>query len=330
MGDATARALRLLSLLQTHRDWTGAELSQRLGVSPRTVRRDVDRLRSLGYPVAATRGAAGGYRLEAGSAMPPLLLDDDEAVAIAVGLRTAAGGVVTGIEESSVRALAKLEQVLPSRLRGRLNALQTATVPLLPGRPTVDQDTLVAIAFACRDRERLRFRYTTRDGRRSSRLADPHRMVSAGRRWYLVAWDVDRDDWRTFRVDRIAPPQPTGVRFQPRPLPQGDAAAFVAEALAATQSRYRAVVTLGAPREVVAARLHPSEGVLEEIDATTCRLHTGGDSVEWLALRLGLLDVDFTVHEPPELVAHVRAVADRFARAAHRAEGASPEGTGDA
>ncbi|HEY8339011.1 MAG TPA: YafY family protein [Egibacteraceae bacterium] len=323
MGDATARALRLLSLLQTHRDWSGAELAERLGVSARTLRRDIDRLRSLGYPVAATRGVAGGYRLEAGSAMPPLLLDDDEAVAIAVGLRTAAGGAVTGLEESSVRALAKLEQVLPSRLRSRVNALQTSTVPLLAGPPTVDSQTLMTIAFACRDRERLRFGYTTRDGTRGRRLADPHRMVSVGRRWYLVAWDVDREDWRTFRVDRIAPPQPTGIRFQPRPLPQGDAAAFVAEALAATSARYRAVVTLAAPIEVVAERLHPSEGVLEPLDDSTCRLRTGADSVEWLALRLGLLDVDFTVHEPPELVAHLQDVADRFGRAARRA-GAAP------
>src|SRR6266511_595833 len=212
MLETSARLLRLLSLLQARRDWTGADLADRLGVSARTVRRDVERLRDLGYPVHATRGTDGGYRLGAGAAMPPLLLDDEEAVAVAVGLRTATGGAIAGIEETSVRALAKLEQVLPSRLRRRVNALQTYTVRIPPDSPvpTVEPAVLTVLAACCRDHERLRFDYRDHDGSASVRTVEPHRLVNWGRRWYLVAWDVDRRDWRTFRVDRIAPREPTG------------------------------------------------------------------------------------------------------------------------
>ncbi len=311
----TSRMLRLLSLLQTHRDWPGAELAARLEVSPRTLRRDVDRLRELGYPVRATRGTAGGYRLEAGTALPPLLLDDEEAVAIALGLRTAAGGTVAGIEETSVRALAKLEQVLPSRLRGRVNALQTYTVPLAASGPTVDPQALTVIAQACRDTQRLRFDYRRRDGTEGRRHVEPHRLVSAGRRWYLVAWCVDRQDWRTFRVDRLDGPTPTGIRFSPRELPAGDAAAYVAQAISSALTRYRAVVTLHAPVAAVTDWLRPADGVLEPVDDRTCVLRTGADSLEWLALTLGMLGVDFDVHEPPELAAYLRTLSARFARA---------------
>ncbi len=310
----TSRLLRLLSLLQLHRDWSGPELAERLEVSPRTLRRDIDRLRELGYPVRATMGAAGGYRLEAGAALPPLLLDDEEAVAVAIGLRTAAGGTVAGIEETSVRALAKLEQVLPSRLRHQVNALQTYTVPLTAAGPTVDPKALTAIAQACRDRERLRFGYRSREGVESRRLVEPHRLVSAGRRWYLVGWDVDRRDWRTFRVDRLSSPAVTGMTFVPRDLPTGDAAAFVARALHATVAGHRAVVTLHAPLEVVADRLGPHHGLLEPVDERTCLLRTAADSLEWLALSIGMLGVDFEIHEPPELIDHVRALTERFRR----------------
>ena len=215
MLETSARLLRLLSLLQTRRDWSGAELAGRLEITPRTVRRDIDRLRGLGYPVQATAGTAG-YRLGAGADLPPLLLDDDEAVAVAMGLRTAAGGSITGIEETSVRALAKVEQVLPSRLRHRVNALQSVTVPMANTGPTVDPSTLTAIAAACRDSLRLRFDYRTHDGTSSIRTTEPHRLVHAGRRWYLLGWDVDRQDWRTYRVDRLDPRTPTGPRFTPR------------------------------------------------------------------------------------------------------------------
>src|SRR3954451_16275539 len=217
MANTSARMLRLLSLLQTHRYWPGGELADRLEVSSRTLRRDVDRLRDLGYPVDATRGAAGGYQLQAGAAVPPLLLDDDEAVAIAVGLRTAAAGAVGGFEETSVRALAKVIQLLPPRLRKRIDALRAVTPPgVFGGGPTLDAATLTTIAMACRSEERLRFDYTPRDGQAAARHVEPHRLVSLGRRWYLIAWDLDRADWRNFRVDRIAAPELSGTRFRPR------------------------------------------------------------------------------------------------------------------
>ena len=206
MNETSSRLLQLLALLQARREWLGTELADRLEVSGRTIRRDVERLRDLGYPVQSTTGPAGGYRLAAGTAMPPLLLDDDEAIAIAVGLRTAARASVTGIEETAIRALVKLEQVLPTHLRRRVAALGSTTfAPPLAG-PTVDPQHLTVIAAACRDGECLRFAYRSRDGTNSRRLVEPHTLVNRGRRWYLVAWDRDRDDWRTFRLDRLARP----------------------------------------------------------------------------------------------------------------------------
>jgi predicted DNA-binding transcriptional regulator YafY len=315
--ETSARLLRLLSLLQAKRDWSGSALAERLEVSERTVRRDVDRLRDLGYPVHASRGTDGGYRLGAGAAMPPLLLDDDEAVAVAVGLRTAAGGTVAGIEETSVRALAKLEQVLPARLRHRVNALQSYTVPVPPDRPgpTVDPGVLTLLAAACRDAERVRFDYRGHDGSATIRSVEPHRLVSWGRRWYLVAWDVDRQDWRTFRVDRIAPRTPTGPRFGPRDGPPGGAAAHVARGVSAASWRYTARVLVHAPAEVVTERINPAVGVVEAVDSDTCVLNTGADSLTTLAVYLGMLDVDFEVTSPPELVAYVRSLSERYARA---------------
>lgn len=315
MLETSARLLRLLSLLQVRRDWSGHDLAERLEVSPRTVRRDVDRLRSLGYPVHGTTGTAGGYRLGAGAALPPLLLDDDEAVAVAVGLTTAAGGSVAGIEETSLRALAKLEQVLPSRLRHRVHALQTATVPLVVGGPTVDAAVLTAIAGACRDHERLRFDYRDHADRSSLRTVEPHRMVSWGRRWYLVAWDTDRDDWRTFRVDRMSTRTPNGPRFTPREPPEGDVAAYVARGIGAAAWPVRARVVLHVPAEAVAERITPGVGVLEAVDERTSVLDTGGDSAEAMAAWLGFLGVDFEVTDPPELVAHLRVLAERYGRA---------------
>jgi predicted DNA-binding transcriptional regulator YafY len=215
----SARLLRLLSLLQARRDWTSAELASRLGVTTRTIRHDVDRLRGLGYPVNARPGVAGGYRLGAGGALPPLLLDDEEAVAVVIGLRAAASGSVAGIEEASVRALAKLQQVLPARLRHRVSAFQGYALPVAWRGPQVDPDVLTLIAGACRDHERLRFDYRAHGGAASRRSVEPYRLVHNRGRWYLVAWDADRDAWRTFRVDRISPLPPTGPRFTPRELP---------------------------------------------------------------------------------------------------------------
>src|SRR5438105_7498993 len=216
MTQTSSRLLELLSLLQGRRDWPGEELAERLEVSGRTVRRDMERLRQLGYPVESLTGPAGHYRLRAGSAMPPLLLDDEEAIAIAVGLRTAARASVTGIEETAVRALVKLEQVLPAHLRRRVGALGAATFTLPATGPTVDPQHLTTIAAACRESECLRFAYRRRDGADSRREVEPHSLVNHGRRWYLVAWDRRREDWRTFRVDRLAGPASTGVRFKAR------------------------------------------------------------------------------------------------------------------
>lgn len=214
--DTPARLLTLLSLLQTPREWPGGELADRLGVSRRTVRRDIGRLRELGYPVRATMGADGGYRLVAGKAMPPLVLDDEEAVAIAVGLRAGAGHALAGVDEASVRALAKLEQVLPGRLRHRVSTLQAATTPLTSGDgATIAPETLTVMASTVAGLERLRFAYRAADGTESRRVTEPYRLVSTGRRWYLVAYDLDRADWRTFRVDRVSDPFATGARFTP-------------------------------------------------------------------------------------------------------------------
>src|SRR4051794_14367572 len=314
MSETSSRLLTLLSLLQGRRDWPGGELAERLEVSGRTVRRDIERLRGLGYPVESLTGRAGGYRLRAGAAMPPLLLDDDEAIAIAVGLRTAARASVTGIEETAVRALVKLEQVLPAHLRRRVQALASATTALpAPGGPTVDPQTLTVIAAACRDAERLRFAYRGRDGVASRREVEPHSVVNVGRRWYLVAWDCGREDWRTFRLDRLERPAP-GRRFVPRELPAEDGAAYVSRSLSAAPSRYEARLTLHAAAEAV--RLPAYWGSVTPVDEHSCEFRTGDDNLEWLAARLTMLRVDFDVHEPPELVEHVAALGRRLARAA--------------
>jgi predicted DNA-binding transcriptional regulator YafY len=318
MLETSARLLRLLSLLQTPRTWTGAELSERLQVSGRTVRADIDRLRRLGYPVHATRGAVGGYRLGAGTALPPLLLDDEEAVAITVGLRTAAGGAIQGIEEASLRALAKLERVLPSRLRRRVSTLQAYVVPVPRngGGPVVDPAALSTIAAGWRDHEGLRFDYDDHAGAASRRAVEPYRLVNWGRRWYLLAFDPDRADWRIFRVDRMHLRTPNGAPFAPRELPSADIAGYVSGRVSAAAWRYQAAVTVHASAEFVADRITAAVGTVEAIDDHTCVLHTGADAVETLGVYLGLLDVEFDVSEPPELVAHLRRLGARYTRAA--------------
>lgn len=320
MQDTSARMLRLLSLLQTRRAWPGSELAERLGVSGRTVRNDIDRLRELGYPVDATRGAAGGYRLGAGATMPPLLLDDEEAVAVTIALRTATQGAVPGAEETAVRALTKLEQVLPSRLRRRVRALQTFTVAVPADRPApaVSADVLTTLVSACRDRERLRFDYLDHAGSPTRRLVEPYRAVNWGRRWYLVAWDVEREDWRTFRVDRMRPRTPTGPRFTPREPPGGDITAYVSLRVSSAAWRHHARVTVHAPATAVIERINPAVGTVQPLDADTCVLTTGADTVQTLAAHLGMLDFDFDVTEPVELVDHLRRLADRYARSTPR------------
>lgn len=314
MLETSARLLRLLSLLQAHREWSGPDLATRLGVTTRTIRNDVERLRSLGYPVHATPGVAGGYRLGAGAQLPPLLLDDEEAVAVAVGLGRAAGGGVEGIEESSVRALAKLEQVLPSRLRRRVSALNTYTVQIPGNAPSVPPDVLTTIANAARDHERLRFDYTGHDGSSTVRNAEPYRLVHRKGRWYLVAWDVERQDWRTFRVDRIQPRVPTGPRFTPRDLPaDGDVAMFVEKGVNTAMWRYRARILLHAPAEQMTNI--PLGMVIEPVDERTCILTTGGDDLGGMAVWIGWLEVDFEILDPPELIDHVRRLTERYQRA---------------
>ena len=315
MWETSGRLLRLLSLLQTRREWPGGELAARLEVSPRTVRRDVGRLRALGYPVHATAGVAG-YRLGAGAIIPPLLLDDDEAVATAIGLRTAAGGSVTGIEETSVRALAKLEQILPSRLRPRIAALLSATVSVGSQTPTVSPEVLTAIAAACRDHRAIRFDYRSHEGAASVRTVEPHRLVHAGRRWYLVAWDTGARDWRTFRVDRLLLRAWSGPSFAPRRPPDLDLAAYTSWAVSTAVYRYRGRFTMHAPAGVVADRIPPTVGVVEVVDEGRCTLLTGSNSLDELAAWTAAIGVDFDVHEPPELRAHARELAGRLLRAA--------------
>ncbi|MEU9862331.1 YafY family protein [Streptomyces sp. NPDC047971] len=321
MLETSARLLRLLSLLQAHREWSGADLAERLGVTPRTVRRDVDRLRELGYPVNASPGTGGGYQLGAGAELPPLLLDDDEAVAVAVGLRTAAGQGVEGIGETSVRALAKLEQVLPGRLRRRVGTLNAFTVPMLrTPRAQVDPAVLTELANACRDSERLRFEYRDHGGTATRRTVEPHRLVCTERRWYLVAWDLDRADWRTFRADRIEPRPPHGPRFPPREPPAEDLAAFVSEGVSTAAYAAGATIRLHVPLADALQAVGPMDGVLEAEGDGSCLLRTGAGSLEYLVIHVMTLGLDFEVVEPPELVDWIRTVRDRLSRALERSE----------
>lgn len=313
MADPTVRVLRLLSLLTSARTRRGRDLADRLGVTPRTVRRDVERLRELGYRVEAAPGPAGGYALGSGRELPPLLLDDEAAVTVAVGLQLAASGAVAGTEDTAVRVAAALEQVLPARLRRRVAALQTATVAI-GGGPAVDPAVLGVLALACRDGERLRFGYADRTGRASRRHVEPHRLVCTGRRWYLVARDLDRDDWRSFRVDRLDEPLATGQRSRPADPP--DAARFVSEGVAARPYRWQARVVLEAPAEVVTRQVPPTVAVVEVLDEARCLLVTGADSLDAIAAHLVLLDTDLTVLDPPELRARCRELAGRLAAAA--------------
>ena len=327
MANTSSRTLQLLSLLQNHRHWPGAELTARLGVSARTLRRDVDRLRELGYPVEARPGVDGGYQLAAGAALPPLVIDDEEAVALAVGLQAAAQSAVEGIAESSVRVLAKVVHVMPGRLRRRMEALGAVTEPVdlggPSGRPGVDPAVLTEVALACRDAERLAFPYTAADGRETSRRVEPHRLVRLGRRWYLVAYDLDRQDWRSFRLDRLGRPRAEGGRFRPRELPAADAAAFVRGGLDALPRPYRVEALVDAPAGAVRERIGLWSTV-EELDAERCRVRMTADSLEWPAMALGMVGADFSVVSPPALRTLLSALATRLTRAADPAPPAAP------
>jgi predicted DNA-binding transcriptional regulator YafY len=327
MANTSSRTLRLLSLLQTHRFWPGEELAVRLEVSVRTLRRDIERLRELGYPVTACRGVDGGYQLAAGAVLPPLLLDDEEAVALAVALQTSADGAVAGIAESSLRALTKVVQVMPAALRRRVDAVRTATAVPSWGDSgptggsaggtsigTVDPETLVTVAQACRDSERLEFGYISASAARTERRVEPLRLVRLGRRWYLVGYDLSRQDWRTFRLDRLDRPRRTGSRFRPRRLPVDDPVEFVRAGLRGVATSYRAQALVAAPAERVRARVG-RWATITDVDERSCRIEMHSDSLDWPAMALGSLGAEFTVIAPPELITHLADWSARFTRA---------------
>ncbi len=314
MLETSARLLELLSLLQLQRDWTGTQLAGRLDVSARTVRADISKLRSLGYPVDSRPGVAGGYRLAAGTAMPPLLLDDDEAVAVAVGLGAVAVQRL-GVEETSLTALAKLEQVLPARLRRRVEAVREATRVVARAEPPLDLSVLAGVAAAGRGHERLRFGYTRPGGSEAARHTEPHRLVSWGPLWYLLAWDLDRDDWRVFRVDRMVAPVPTGARFQPHAAPADDVVTYVVRRVSTATWKYRARVLVHAPAAAVAARI-PIPVDIETVDESSCRVELGSDDPDQLALWMAQLDAEVEVIDGDELAVAFDRLAARFRRAA--------------
>jgi predicted DNA-binding transcriptional regulator YafY len=326
MANTSSRTLRLLSLLQTRRYWPGEELAGQLQVSPRTLRRDIDRLRELGYPIQAQRGVAGGYQLAADTALPPLVVDDEEAVALALGLQTAAQGAVEGIAESSVRALAKVVQVMPARLRRRVQALGAMTVPASwdaaggAANPTVDPEVLTTLALACRDTERVRFSYTAAAGQQTGRHVEPHRLVLLGRRWYLVGYDLDRQGWRSYRLDRLTGPDGTGARFRPRELPAADAAAFVRAGVQSTRTGYDIEVIIEAPAELVRERIGRWASVAE-ISVSRCRVRMTADQLEWPVMGLGMIGADFQVISPSELIEWMRDWGARFSRAGQGGQG---------
>ncbi|MEV7041425.1 WYL domain-containing protein [Amycolatopsis sp. NPDC051061] len=309
MRETPGRLLRLLSLLQSHREWSGTELASRLNVTTRTVRRDIDRLRELGYPVHAVMGPVGGYRLGAGAELPPLLLDDDEAVAVTIALHTSGP---SGSEEASLRALSKLSRVLPSRLRHRVAALEASMLALPVRGPVVEPTVLTAVSAAIRVAETLRFDYVSHDGSSSRRSVEPHRLVSWGRRWYLAGWDTDRADWRTFRADRVSPRTPNGPRFTHREPPDGDLTAYLTRTMGREMWPLRCSLRIHAPAAELAGRV---EGEVTPIDERTCRLELASDSYDLVAFVVGMLDVAFEVESPPELAERLRVLATRYAAA---------------
>jgi len=333
MAETTSRILTLLSLLQTHRQWPGGELAARLEVTERTLRRDIERLRELGYTVRATRGSAGGYRLEAGAHLPPLLLTDDEAVTMAIGLRIAATQGLADGERTTLSVLAKFEQVLPAALRERVNALAGYVQPRVsrPARswnegeragargPEVSQELLGQLALACRDHERIRFHYTAADGSETDRVVEPHTIVASARTWFLVCWDLQRDAWRTFRIDRITRYFGTRVHVAPRDLPAGDAAQFVESALASLRSTYEAEVHLVMPLAEMRDHFGPYSESAEAIDASTTRWPIHAESFEQLLGWLAWIPagIDYTLHGPPHFLAFVRETSGRAMRAAN-------------
>ncbi|HNM85729.1 MAG TPA: YafY family protein [Mycobacterium sp.] len=314
MAETTNRVLQLLGLLQSRRVWSGGELAECLGVTGRSVRRDIERLRDLGYPVHASKGHGGGYQLGAGAALPPLLLDPEEAVAMAVCLRLAAGGSVAGVGESALRALSKLDQVMPPRLRSQVGAVHDATVTLTSRTDSpVEPDVLMTLARACRDHEHVDTRYTDRAGAVSQRRLEPYQLVTTGARWYLLAFDRDRDDWRSLRLDRMSEVRARGTTFAPRAAP--DAAAYVSRSISSSPYRFVARVRYRCAQEVVAEHFSPSSVTLHSDGPDSCIMTAGADDPERLVLYLAMVDAEFEILGPPEVVAAARTVAARLSRA---------------
>jgi predicted DNA-binding transcriptional regulator YafY len=315
MSETTSRVLQLLGLFQSRRVWTGEELADRLGVTTRSVRRDVERLRDLGYPVHASKGHGGGYQLGAGAALPPLLLDPDEAVAMAVCLRLAAGGSVAGVGESALRALSKLDQVMPARLRSQVSAVHDSTVTLTSGQSDspVEPDVLMSLARACRDHEHVAAGYVDLHGNTTQRRLEPYQLVTTGRRWYLLCFDRDRRDWRTLRLDRMADVRALGSTFTPRQAP--DAAAYVRRSISASPYRFTARVRYHAPQDAIAKVFSQTSVDIEPDGSDKCIVTTGADDPERMVLYLGMPGYEFEVLSPPEVVDAVRTVADRLSRA---------------
>ncbi|TQJ02484.1 helix-turn-helix transcriptional regulator [Amycolatopsis cihanbeyliensis] len=319
LNSPSTRMLELLSLLQDGRAWPATELVARLGTSPRTLRRDLDRLRELGYPVSSTRGPGGSYRLVAGRAMPPLLLTDDEAVATIIGLRFAAHAEVDGTDGAADGALRKLEQVLPSRLRHRLRAVSASIDLVTRSSRPLDLRTLELLGTAAHTSQHVRFDYTSRRGEHTERQVEPYRQVLLGRRWYLLGWDRDRADWRTFRLDRISGLTVPGTTFIPRELPPEGPVSFVQNSARYPITRHQGIVRFAAPLAVVSERLIPEAGSLEAVDEHHCRFVTAPDSWEWLAITLPMVGVPYTIEGPPELIERSKELADRISRAASSA-----------
>jgi predicted DNA-binding transcriptional regulator YafY len=307
----------LLTLFQSRSTWTGPELTSRLEVTARTLRRDVDRLRSLGYPVHSTTGPAGGYQLGAGASLPPLMLDNEEGLAVAIALHGGSADV-SGVAEAGQRALTKLDQVLPSRVRKRLEALRTAIVRLPAPAPRIELGVVETLAAACSEHRIVHLSYRDQEGRSTKRTLEPQRLVLAERRWYLAAWDRGREDWRTFRVDRVVPPVEVGAGFVPRPAPDGDVAGYVQRSTSWTRHRIQARVLFDAPIAALRAKIPPAYGALTAVGKKRCRLETGGSNLDGIAVWLAVTGFPFQVESPPELAAHLAALARRLAGAAEK------------
>jgi predicted DNA-binding transcriptional regulator YafY len=316
MLQSSARLLRLLTLFQSRPTWTGGELTSRLEVTARTLRRDVDRLRALGYPVDSTTGPAGGYALGAGASLPPLMLDNEEGLAIAIALHGGSADV-SGVAEAGQRALTKLNQVLPARMRKRLESLRAAIVRLpARGQPGIDLGVVETLSAACTEHRVVHLGYRDQEGRSTRRTVEPQRLVLAERRWYLAAWDRGREDWRTFRVDRITPPVELGAGFVPRPAPDGDVAGYVSRSTSWTRHKHQARVLFHAPVAALRAKIPPAYGSLTAVGKDRCRLETGGSNLDGIAVWLAVTGHPFEVESPPELASHLAVLSQRLGHAA--------------